>query len=177
MKIIAKKLYIRGECICMKAAFLIIDMQNGCREFCKCQREFDEAVEYINEAAKLFREKELPVVRVMDIEVGDGPGSKGFEFVDSIIANENDIIIHKEYNNAFFKTELHNKLQELEVDFVVISGFAAEYCVLFSYNGAIEMGYGTSLLQNGIAGVEYDEVKKMQIIRPVVSIEVLEYFL
>lgn len=164
-------------CVNMKVAFLIIDMQKGCREFCRCKREFDDAVEYINEAARIFREKGLPVVRVLDVEVGEGPSSKEFEFVDSITTNENDIIIHKEYNNAFFKTELNNKLQELGVEFVVLSGFAAEYCVLFSYNGAKEMGYGVSLLQNGIAGVEYEEVKKMQIIRPVVSIDALEYFI
>lgn len=161
----------------MKAAFLIIDMQKGCREFCKCQREFDEAVDYINEAAKLFRENGLPVVKILDIEVGKGPGSKEFEFVDSITTDDDDIIIYKEYNNAFFKTELSDKLHELGVEFVVISGFAAEYCVLFSYNGAKEMGYGVSLLQNGIAGVEYEEVKKMQLLRPVVSIDALEYFL
>lgn len=161
----------------MKAAFLIIDMQKGCREFCKCQREFDEAVDYINEAAKLFRENGLPVVKILDIEVGKGPGSKEFEFVDSITTDDDDIIIYKEYNNAFFKTELSDKLHELGVEFVVISGFAAEYCVLFSYNGAKEMGYGVSLLQKGIAGVEYEEVKKMQLLRPVVSIDALEYFL
>ena len=161
----------------MKCAFIIIDMQKGCRELCKCQREFDDAVEYINEAARIFREKGLPVVRVLDIEVGEGTGCKEFEFVDSINTHKNDIVVHKEYNNAFFKTELNEKLQELGVEFVVISGFAAEYCVLFSYNGAKEMGYGVSLLQNGIAGVEYEEVKRMQLLRPVVSIEMLEYFL
>jgi len=162
----------------MKVAFLIIDMQKGCYcELCKCQREFNEAVEYINEAARMFREKELPVVRVLDIGVGEGPGSEKFEFVDSIIANPNDIVIHKEYNNAFFKTKLDERLQELGVEFVVISGFAAEYCVLFSYNGAKEMEYGVSLLQNGIAGVEYEEVKKMQLLRPVVSLDALEYLL
>lgn len=161
----------------MKSAFLIIDMQKECREFCKCQREFDDAVEYINESARLFREKGLPVVKVLDIEVGKGPGSEEFEFVDSINVDESDVIVHKEYNNAFFKTELNDRLQELGVEFVVISGFAAEYCVLFSYNGAKEMGYGVSLLQNGIIGVEYEEGKRMQLLRPVVSIEALEYFL
>ncbi|MBW6410120.1 cysteine hydrolase family protein [Clostridium weizhouense] len=161
----------------MKLAFLIIDMQKGCRDFCKCQREFDETVEYINEAASIFREKGYPVVRVSDIEVDGGPGSENFEFVDSIVTDENDIIIYKEYNNAFFNTKLHDKLQELGVEFVVISGFAAEYCLLFSYNGAKEMGYGVSLLQNGVAGIDYEEVKKMQLIRPVVSLEALEYLL
>lgn len=161
----------------MKAAFLIIDMQKGCRELCKCKNEFDDSIEYINEAAKLFRKKKLPVFRVLDIEVGDGPGSNEFEFVESIMKKDEDIVIHKEYNNAFFKTELNNKLQELGVDFVVISGFAAEYCVLFSYNGAVEMGYGVSLLQNGVAGFEYEEVKGIQLKRPVISINALEYFL
>ncbi|WP_027631522.1 cysteine hydrolase family protein [Clostridium hydrogeniformans] len=161
----------------MKVAFLIIDMQKGCREYCKCQREFDDAVEYINEVSSFFRKKGLPVVRVLDIEVGAGPGSEKFEFVDSIVTSPEDIIIHKEYNNAFFKTDLNDKLQKLGVEFVIISGFAAEYCVLFSYNGAKEMGYEVSLLQNGIAGFEYEEVKKMQLIRPVISVEALEYLL
>ena len=161
----------------MKVAFLIIDMQKGCREYCKCQREFDDAVEYINEVASFFRKKGLPVVRVLDIEVGEGPGSEKFEFVDSIVTSPEDIIIHKEYNNAFFKTDLNDKLQKLGVEFVIMSGFAAEYCVLFSYNGAKEMGYEVSLLQNGIAGFEYEEVKKMQLIRPVISVEALEYLL
>lgn len=161
----------------MKSAFLIIDMQNGCREFCKCQKEFDGAVEYINETANLFRKNGLPVIKVLDVEVGNGPGTYEFEFIDSINTDENDIIVHKEYNNAFFKTELNDKLKELEVDFLVISGFAAEYCVLFSYNGAKEMGYGASLLQNGIAGVEYEEVKKIQLLRSVVSLDALEYLL
>lgn len=161
----------------MKTAFIIIDMQKGCRNICKCQSEFDEAVEYINEAARIFREKRLPVIKVLDKEVGEGPGSEEFKFVDSITTDKNDIIIHKEYNNAFFKTELNDKLQELGTQFVVIGGFAAEYCVLFSYNGAKEMGYGVSLLQNGVAGVHYEEVKRIQQLRPVVSLEALEYFL
>ena len=42
---------------------------------------------------------------------------------------------------------------------------------------AKEAGYGVSLLQNGIAGVEYEEAKRMQLIRPVISLEALEYFL
>lgn len=161
----------------MKAAFLIIDMQKGCRDYCKDKREFDDVVEYINYTAEIFRKKELPVIRVLDIEVGKGPGSEEFSFVEDISFHETDREVHKEYNNAFFQTKLHDMLQELEVDFVVLSGFAAEYCMLFSYNGAKEMGYGVSLLQHGVAGVEYEEAKKMQLLRPVISVESLEYFL
>ena len=161
----------------MGVALLIIDMQLGCREDCRYQAEFDYAVDYINEAAQLFRKKGLPVIMVQDIEVSGGPGHDGFAVVPSINRDETDIVIHKEYNNAFWKTNLAEVLKEKGVDFVVVSGFAAEYCVLFTYNGAVEMGFGASLLQHGVAGVSADEIKRIQLLRPVISLQALEYFL
>ncbi len=161
----------------MSVALLIIDMQVGCREDCRYQAEFDQAVEYINETARLFRAKGLPVVVVQDIEVSGGPGHDGFAVVPSINRSETDIVIHKEYNNAFWQTNLAEVLKDKGVDFIVVSGFAAEYCVLFTYNGAVEQGFGASLLQHGVAGVNADEIKRIQLLRPVISIQALEHFI
>lgn len=159
----------------MSAALLIIDMQNGCREDCLCKSEFDSAIQYINEAAGLFRAKQLPVIIVQDVEVGGGPGSPGFEFVSTINRADTDIVVHKQFCNAFWKTRLEEILHEHNVEFVVISGFAAEYCVVFSYNGAVERGFKTSLLQHGVAGCEVEEIKRIQLLRPVISLQALEY--
>ncbi len=161
----------------MSVALLIIDMQVGCREDCRCPEDFDRAVEYINEAAGMFRGKGLPVVVVQDTEVDGGPGHDGFAVVPGIDRAESDIILHKEYSNAFWKTGLTEILREKGVSFVVVSGFAAEYCVLFTYNGAVEQGFGVSLLQHGVAGMDADEVKRIQLLRPVVSLQALEHFL
>lgn len=159
----------------MNIALLIIDMQNGCKEETRCKEAFDEAVLYINEISGYFRSKNYPVVIVKDLSVGE-VGSERFEFVEEIDISKDDIIVHKAHNNAFWETDLDNILKEKGIDAVVISGFAAEYCVLFSYNGAVERGYSTFLLQNGVAGMELEEIKKIQLLRPVISYKALEYF-
>jgi nicotinamidase-related amidase len=145
------------EVLYMKTALLIIDMQNGCYEECKCKDTFTAPIETINAAAKLFRAKRLPVVMVQDTRVGEGPGSQAFEVVSEVSRSEGDIPLYKGYRNAFWKTELEQILRERGVEFVVVCGFAAEYCVLFTYNGAIERGFGVSLLQNGVGA--YSEVR------------------
>lgn len=85
--------------------------------------------------------------------------------------------MYKTYSNAFWETELDTILKSEGVDCIVISGFAVEHCALFTYNGGIERGYNTFLLQNGIAGFDDDEIKRIHSLRSVVSYEALEYFL
>lgn len=159
----------------MNIALLIIDMQNGCKEETRCKDAFNEAVLYINEISGYFRKKNYPVVIVKDLSVGE-IGSESFEFVDEVDIEDSDIVVHKAHNNAFWETDLDKILKDKGIDAVVISGFAAEYCVLFSYNGAVERGYNTFLLQNGVAGMDIEEIKKIQLLRSVISYKALEYF-
>ncbi|MGH4139153.1 cysteine hydrolase family protein [Clostridium sp.] len=159
-----------------KVALLVIDMQKNCKEATSCKSSFKKAVEYINEISEYFRVKNQPVVIIQDLEAG-GPETEGFKSVEELVISDNDILVHKTYSNAFWKTELDTILKSEGVDCIVISGFAAEHCVLFTYNGAIERGYNTFLLQNGVAGFDDDEIKRIQSLRSVVSYEALEYFL
>jgi nicotinamidase-related amidase len=161
----------------MSAALLIIDMQNALREETRCKDEFGEAVEYINATAALFRKKGLPVVLVQDTEIAEGPGSAGFEVVPAIERGAADIVVHKEYSNAFWKTDLENILREKGVEFVVCSGFAAEHCVLFTYNGAVERGFKAAVLQRGIAGYDAGRIRDTQLVRPAISYQALKYFI
>lgn len=160
----------------MKVALLIVDMQRGCREATPCKSAFDNSVEYINEVSQYFRKKDYPVVIIKDIEVGS-PGTLEFECIEDLVVLDKDIVIHKQYSNSFWETELDIVLKKLEVDCVIVSGFAAEHCVLFTYNGACERGYKAFLLQNGIAGFDEEEIKRIQLLRPVINYEALEYFL
>ncbi len=159
-----------------KAAFLIVDMQKNCKEETTCKASFEKAVEYINEISQYFRRKKHPVVIIQDVEAG-GSETEGFKCVDELIVSDSDFFVQKSFNNAFWETELDIILKRESVDCVVISGFAAEYCVLFTYNGALERGYNAFLLQNGIAGFSDDEIRRIQLLRSVVSYDALEYFL
>lgn len=161
----------------MKIALLIIDMQQEFIETEKLRDSLNDALEYINECSILFRKNNLPVIIIQDTEAGEGPNSQGFENINELIVDNHDKVIHKKFSNAFWQTELDNQLKALEVEFVVVSGFAAEYCVLFTLNGAFERGYGASLLQHGIAGVDSEMVQQTQLIRPTISLEALEFML
>lgn len=159
-----------------KVALLIIDMQEGLREETSCKELFDNALMYINEVSQFFRNKSLPVVIVQDLSVG-APNSEAFQCTKNLIVNDSDYRIQKKYNNAFWETELDELLKGEDVDAVVICGFAAEYCVLFSYNGALERGYETFLLQKGIAGYSESGIDQIQLLRSVISYQAVEYFL
>ena len=159
-----------------KPAFLIVDMQKNCQESASSQTSFSTALWYINTVGDLFRKRSLPVVIIQDLEDG-GPGTEGFDCVDELKIDTSDIRIHKLFSNAFWQTELDAILKANDVDFVIIAGFAAEHCVLFTFNGARERGYKAVLLQNGIAGLDEDEVRRIQLLRPVINFRALEYFI
>lgn len=158
-----------------KPAFLIVDMQKNCQAAASSHASFSKALWYINTVGDLFRKQQLPVVIIQDLEDG-GPGTDGFDCVDELKIESGDYRIHKLYANAFWQTELDAVLKKNEVDFVVIAGFAAEHCVLFTYNGARERGYRSVLLQNGIAGLDEDEIMRIQLLRPVIDFQALAYF-
>lgn len=161
----------------MSIAFLIIDMQKAFVDNPKSCGSIQDALEYINETSKLFREAKMPVILIQDEEAGEGPESEGYALMDQLLVEESDYRISKFHSNAFWDTGLEALLKKLEVEFLVISGFAAEYCVLFTYNGAVERNYNVSILQHGIGGFDPMQIKETHHIRPSISYEAVQYIL
>ncbi|WP_325176576.1 cysteine hydrolase family protein [Paenibacillus alkalitolerans] len=81
----------------------------------------------------------------------------------------------KEYSNAFWKTELDQILISHGVELVIISGFAAEHCVLFTYNGAKERGFEPILLQQGILSSNNDAIVSTYRERNMISYPAIKY--
>lgn len=90
------------------------------------------------------------MVVVRDIESGNG---EKYQNIRELEVSDTDIEVLKTFNNAFWQTDLDEILKKLEVDFLIICGNAAEYCVGATYSGANERGYQTTLLQNGVFAV------------------------
>jgi nicotinamidase-related amidase len=114
----------------MRLALLIIDVQN--EYFNHNLDSMESAIEYINAAIDLFRKKDLPIVVVQhkDEEQGFVPGKSGFDVPKSVKLESQDMRIVKTYSNSFTKTGLAEKLKELGVDTVIVTGYKAESCVL-----------------------------------------------
>jgi nicotinamidase-related amidase len=105
---------------------------------------------YINHVSNILRNTGHLVIHIKDIEGYDNLNDDDLTIIDEIVVESNDMIFTKSNSNAFWNTDLETTLKNLNVDFLIISGFAAEHCVLFTYNGAIERGFNTSILQNGV---------------------------
>jgi nicotinamidase-related amidase len=161
----------------MKIGLLIIDMQNVFLRGFKNKGALEDMTGYINYVADLLRSNGHCIVLVQDVEGADDPDSELFDVIPEIQVGEQDIRIRKEASNAFWDTKLQEILIENEVDLVIVSGFAAEHCVLFTYNGAIERGFQAVMLQHGILSLHDEAVQSTYQYRNVISHPVVEWLM
>ncbi len=139
----------------MKPALLAIDLQKC---YCEGRGEFrrassERACESLNEAATFFRGAGFPVVAIYheDVGTGPGPGDPRYEFIEALRVGTPDLTIHKRHGNAFFETDLAERLRALGVDTLVVAGYCAEYCVLSTYRRGEERGFKALLLRGALA--------------------------
>ncbi|MFC2023712.1 cysteine hydrolase family protein [Chloroflexota bacterium] len=164
----------------MKPALLVIDIQKEFYKFSTvAAQSLKDAVEYINAAIALFRERELPVICVQHMEEEEGlvPGAEGFDLPEDLKILPTDLHIHKTYGNSFNKTPLEGKLRDLGVDTVVVTGFCAEYCVLSTYRGAEDLDLTPIILRGSLASDNLDHIKFVENISSIISYGVLKKIL
>jgi nicotinamidase-related amidase len=149
----------------MKAALLVIDIQNEFFNISQvCTDSLKSAIQYVNAAIALFRKKNLPIVAVQHESMEDDlvPGKSGFDIPDTVKLEPVDIRVVKTYGNSFNKTGLAEKLKELGVDTVIITGFCAEQCVLSTYKGAEDVDFRPIILKGAIASDNLEHLKSVE---------------
>ena len=157
----------------MKPALLIIDLQ---KKFfgsdSATTQSLNEAIENINAAITLFREKDLPVISVqhVDEEAGLLPGKEAFDLPDQLNVLDSDTHIHKRYMNSFNKTPLEKELLKHDVDTVVVTGFCAEYCVLSACRGAEDVDLKSILLRGALASGTSENIRFVESICDIISL-------
>ena len=156
----------------MKPALLVVDVQKAFfNRNPVTTQSLEKAIEYINAAIALFRERQLPVICVQHMDQ-DGklvPGEDGFELPDQLNILTSDLHIHKTYGNSFNKTPLEAELRKLNVDTVIITGFCAEYCVLSTYRGAEDLDLTPILLRSSLASGNPENIKFVENINEIIS--------
>ncbi len=164
----------------MQPALLVIDVQ---KEFFKhspiTAQSLNEAIEYINAGIALFRQKGLPVICIQHQDEAENlvPGTEGFDLPAALNILPTDAHIHKTYGNSFNKTPLADKLQELGVDTVIITGFCAEYCVLSTCRGAEDVDITPIILRGSLASLNPKHIKFVESISDVISYGALKKIL
>jgi nicotinamidase-related amidase len=156
----------------MKAALLVIDVQKAFFKYSSVTAQsLESAIEYINAAIAMFREKNLPVVCIQHMDPSDKlvPGEEGFDIPDSLNILASDLHIHKTYGNSFNKTPLAEELRKLGIDTVILTGFCAEYCVLSTDRGAKDIDLTPIIFRGSLASTIPENIKFVESINDVIS--------
>lgn len=161
----------------MKPAFLIVDVQKQYTEMDLFKNTAQFAYEYINLVGKYFREANFPVIHVLHATADGGKGNPGYEVAGIIDQADTDLYVEKNHSNAFWETDLENILKDLDVDFVIVSGLAANYCALSTYLGSLERGFNTVFLHNGLMADSLETTRRIQNERNVISYPAVKYLI
>lgn len=164
----------------MKPALLVIDVQN---EFFNhnqaCSDSLKSAIPYINAAIDLFRKKNYPIIVIQHKNEEENlvPGKSGFDIPESVKLEPQDIRIVKTYSNSFTKTGLVEKLKELSVDTIIVTGFCAEFCVLSTYKGAQDYDFTPIILKGSIASDNQEHIRFVEEITETITYGALKTLL
>lgn len=161
----------------MKPALLVIDVQKAFFDIdAATTQALNNAIEYINAAIAMFREKGLPVICVQHMNKEDGlvPGTEGFDLPETLKILPTDLHIVKTYGNSFNKTPLEGELRKLGVDTVIVTGFCAEYCVLSTCRGAEDVDLMPIVLRGSLASGSAENIRFVESIDDVISFQALK---
>lgn len=116
----------------------------------------DRAAKNASTLLSLFREKKLPVIHIqhetLKPEMGFMlPGTRGQEIHSIVSPNAEETCLTKHYPNAFWKTELEDKLKEQNITHVVIAGMMTHMCVSTTVRAAMERGFQVTTIQDACA--------------------------
>jgi|WetSurMetagenome_2_1015567.scaffolds.fasta_scaffold72658_2 nicotinamidase-related amidase len=134
-----------------RPALLVVDIQN---EFLPTmdQRDVEPGMRAINEVIGMFRKYHYPVIRVHHEEIGTGPapGTEAFDFPKTVPVTADDPQIIKHYPSAFTQTSLDSLLKAHGVTTVYVCGLSAVACALATYYGAMDRGYESHMIREGL---------------------------
>jgi nicotinamidase-related amidase len=156
----------------MKPALLVIDIQKQFLEWSPATAQsLNGAIECVNAAMALFREKGLPIVCIQHVDEAQRlvPGEEGFDLPEALDVLPSDLHIHKTYSNSFRKTSLEEELRRRGVDTVVVTGFCAEYCVLSTYRGAQDVDLAPIILRGSLASGVPENIRFVESISDIIS--------
>lgn len=151
----------------MRTALLVIDMQKG--SFTEKTPRYDTAgiVDRINQLSQIFRSSNLPVIFVQH----DGtsfnefvPNTTEWELLDELNIMPDDILVDKYANDVFYKSDLQKILNDLQIDQLVITGCATDFCVESTIQSALTKEYHIVVVEDGHTTGERPHLNAVKVI-------------
>ncbi|MEM5793949.1 MAG: isochorismatase family cysteine hydrolase [Candidatus Aenigmatarchaeota archaeon] len=157
----------------MKPALLVIDMQNdfkkGKSEY-SCEMLDEKLIKKVKNLIEFCRSKKIPIIYTQhtikpdksNAEIGEPEnvracieGTKGWEIIEEIKPKDKDIIIRKDRFDAFFKTNLEEILEGLNIGTVILCGVLTNNCVRATAEGAYQRNYKVIIVSDCCGATSY----------------------
>jgi nicotinamidase-related amidase len=129
-----------------QTALLVIDVQN---DVIADAYKKDEVVENLAVAIAKAHEQLVPVIYIQHEEPDYPPMNRGAEGwkIDSRIAPlEGEIVIGKQWGDAYVDTDLKETLEDLDITHLVIGGAQSDACVRSAIYRSLIEGFDVTLL-------------------------------
>jgi nicotinamidase-related amidase len=130
----------------MSIGLLIVDVQNDYFPGGKWELVGSErAGQLAGGLLKFFREHKLPIFHVQHIAKADSPffvpGTPGVEIRPVVKPLPDEVLVQKNYPNAFRETTLLNQLKQKDIKQLVVAGMMTHMCVDAAARAATDFGF------------------------------------
>jgi len=138
-------------------ALLIIDIQNDYFPGGAMELEgSDAAGANAGKVLETFRKDGSPVFHVRHLSVRPGstfflPGTKGADIHGSVAPASGEVVVEKNFPNAFRNTSLEENLKGRGIKNLVVAGMMTHMCVDATVRHAADLGYKVTLLGDACA--------------------------
>lgn len=142
----------------MVTALLVIDVQNFLVDDPALHRPRQTLAAIAGLQARA-RRASVPVLHTRHTEQQPGspePGSRGWQIHDDVAPADGEAIVDKLADDAFWNTDLGERLAAVGADRLVIAGMLTEHCVGTTARSAVAHGYDVVVAADGHTTLEND---------------------
>lgn len=136
------------------SALIMIDCQNTYRTGVMQLTGVEQAIVEAKKLLQRAREMQIPVIHIRH----DGGEGSPYDLTtdmgqisDEVAPIEGEIVITKNFPNAFVQTTLDDELKKLGIDNVVLAGFMTHMCVNSTAHGGFNLGYKPTIVASTTA--------------------------
>ncbi|RJX40544.1 cysteine hydrolase [Paenibacillus pinisoli] len=144
---------------------VVIDLQNGVCYNKEHLFELDKLLTKVNDRISLYRKLDKPIIFVQHCDEDLVPGEELWAINKKLDVNAQDILVNKTHANSFYKTNLKDTLDQLNVHSIEFCGAQTEYCMDATIKFAHGLGYKNLMVKNATSTLNHSFMSAEETIR------------
>jgi nicotinamidase-related amidase len=133
----------------MRSTLLIIDMQTMFFGVEPSPADAEVVIKRVNQLSSSARSKEIPIILIQHDTEDDERlryGSKGWELIPDLLVAPSDYRVRKQSYSAFEKSNLLQVLLDLDIQHLIICGYATDCCIDATIRSASDLGFQMTIV-------------------------------